>query len=151
MNEVAITCAGIREPAWLNRVELFCNRIMEEMGIDGWEVSLLFCSNTIIRELNKRYRGQDEPTDILSFAQRDCPDDVSPSDHPIFTAGDIVISIESLKQNAWEYKQMEAVELKRLLIHGLLHLKGMDHSGQDNAMIDLQEKILMKFKEEKIF
>ena len=72
-----------------------------------------------IRELNRRYRNRDTPTDVLSFPLADevCPD----------LLGDVVISVDTLRRQARQCKRSVADELLRLLIHGILHLLGYDH------------------------
>lgn len=72
-----------------------------------------------IRELNRRYRNRDTPTDVLSFPLADdvCPD----------LLGDVVISVDTLRRQARQRKRSMADELLRLLIHGILHLLGYDH------------------------
>jgi probable rRNA maturation factor len=69
-----------------------------------------------------------------------------------FTAGDLVISIDSLADNAKQFSVSENEELKRLLIHGILHLNGMDHTTNDTdeEMLQVQEKILAGFSGEVI-
>jgi len=64
-----------------------------------------------------------------------------------FNAGDIVISLDSLRSNAETFNVTMNEELKRLLIHGILHLSGMDHSDNDpqQEMLQLQEKILKEY------
>ena len=67
-----------------------------------------------------------------------------------FTAGDIVISLDSLKKNCSDFEVSEDEELKRLLIHGILHLAGYDHSDNspEQEMLKLQERILATFMQE---
>jgi probable rRNA maturation factor len=151
MNDIAVSCSGIEEPGWLDRLQPFCLKVLESLGVDGWEVSLLLCSDEIIGELNRRYRGNDAPTDVLSFSQENDSGITSPGDPPIFIAGDIVVSLDTLSANAEIFGVTEEEELKRLLVHGLLHLKGMDHEAGESDMISLQEEILKNYKEEKIF
>ena len=69
-----------------------------------------------------------------------------------YVAGDIVISIDSLKKNAIEFSVSENEELKRLIIHSILHLSGMDHgdNSKDQPMLILQEDILKLFNDVKI-
>ena len=55
------------EPAWLCLVEPFIAEVLRELDISGWEVSVLFCADAFIRELNKMYRNIDAATDVLSF------------------------------------------------------------------------------------
>ena len=77
---------------------------------------------------------------------------VDESGVPRYVAGDIVISIDSLKKNAINFFVSENEELKRLIIHSILHLSGMDHSdnSKDQPMLVLQEDILKLFNDIKI-
>lgn len=133
------------EPAWLCRVEPFIAEVLRELGISGWEVSVLFCADAFIRELNKMYRNIDAATDVLSFEQ-----DAQYTDEDgalWFNAGDIVISVDTLKRSSSEFAVSEDEELKRLLIHGILHLNGMDHADNslEQPMLQFQEKVLSHF------
>lgn len=108
------------------------------------EFSLHFVSDDEIRALNRDYRGKDEPTDILTFALSDG------EAFPTFEGeerelGDIFISLESMRRNAAAFSVPEEEELKRLLIHGTLHLLGFDHATNDFAsepMLIRQEEMM---------
>jgi probable rRNA maturation factor len=65
-------------------------------------------------------------------------------------AGDVVISLDTLQRNAEDNNISADEELKRLLIHGFLHLKGMDHHEEKSEMLKIQESILEEFMEERI-
>jgi probable rRNA maturation factor len=110
----------------------------------------VLCDDQTIKALNARYRGRDEATDVLSFelGAEETGDDGSARWLP----GDIVISLDGLEENARYFKVSEDEELRRLLIHGILHLDGMDHQTNDEAepMIVLQERILTRLGEERI-
>ena len=58
---------GIEKPVWLDGVEPFIQTVMEKLSYDKEEISVLFCSNEFIQELNKNYRQIDSATDVLSF------------------------------------------------------------------------------------
>ena len=58
---------GIEKPEWLDGVEPFVQTVMEKLSYDKEEISVLFCSNEFIQELNKNYRHIDSATDVLSF------------------------------------------------------------------------------------
>lgn len=79
-----------------------------------------------MRELNLQYRGIDKPTDVLSFPQIDQFRGVEFCNQPI-SLGDIIIDLHQAKRQAEDYGSGFYEELKRLLIHGLLHLLGYDH------------------------
>ena len=109
------------------------------MGKTRWELSVLLCDNPNMKELNSTYRGIDSPTDVLSFNQ-----DAFPAEGGIRVAGDIVISMDMLQENAREFRVTPNEELKRLLIHGMLHLVGMDHDedGDNGEMLRSQESLV---------
>ena len=154
LNLVEIRAINVETPQWVSNLEKFCLDVMADLGQKKWDVSLLLCDNEFIRDLNKRYRNMDNPTDVLTFPQQEMNHAAS---HAI--GGDIVISMERSKENAIEYNQTHKNELKRLVIHGMLHLYGMDHtdtiSGENgkelSEMLALQERILRKHSEESLF
>ena len=127
-------------------VKDFLLKVLEKLGKDKWEVSILFTGDAFIQKLNRDYRGKDEPTDVLSFAQVDNKEHF-PSKIGRFYAGDIVISMDTLAKNADYFGISVNEELKRLLVHGILHLSGMDHKNNnpDQPMLMEQEKILNQF------
>ncbi|UCF98613.1 MAG: rRNA maturation RNase YbeY [Spirochaetaceae bacterium] len=146
MNAVEVASAEIDDPGWLRRCRRFAAKVLDIRGIHRWELSILLTDDETIRGLNKRYRAVDTPTDVLSFSQETDPN--APGNIP---AGDIVISMETMSRNARERLIHEEEELKRLLIHGILHLEGLDHEDEDSEMIKLQESILVDLKKERIF
>lgn len=77
-----------------------------------------------IKKLNRIYRGKDKATDVLSF-----PSGFDPFEHavPGSCLGDLVISIETARRQAAQYDVSLRDELKRLIVHGYLHLLGYDH------------------------
>ena len=147
MNHVEITALDIREPEWVVSCRIFTEKILETLDIDGWEVSLAFCSDEYIRSLNNTYRSIDGSTDVLSFPQEEGRQD---QDSGPYIAGDIVISLDTLAENAEKFDISENEELKRLIIHGILHLCGMDHetNGPEENMLMLQEKLLRETGED---
>jgi len=90
-------------------------------------------------------RKKDEPTDILSFPQFEKNEiETMPHYETTVCAGDLVISLPSVRKNAEEFRVLFNEELRRVLIHGILHLKGLDHSTNDEMepMLLFQEEIL---------
>ena len=130
-------------------IEEFCLKLLDALEIDNWEFSVLFCDDDYMTELNDQYRNKKEPTDVLTFCDADTGGSwnaVVDNDSPYY-AGDVVISVETLIKNSELFKVDTVEELKRLLLHGILHLKGMDHktNNDDEAMLRLQESILKDF------
>jgi probable rRNA maturation factor len=97
-------------------------RICKGEGLTGTvEVSLLFCDDDFITDLNRRYRRKNSPTDVLSFEQ-------SPSaGMGPRVLGDIVISLETAERNCGGDRALMRDEVNLLFCHGLLHLLGHDH------------------------
>ncbi|MBI3912133.1 MAG: rRNA maturation RNase YbeY [Armatimonadetes bacterium] len=92
------------------------------------EVSVLFCTDALIHELNRRYRGVDRPTDVLSFPQESPAPPEGP--HPL---GDVVISVETAAQQAVERGRPLDEEVAWLFLHGVLHLLGYDDATAAEA------------------
>jgi len=144
---------GIREPEWLDAVQGFIQTAAGALNFDGEEISVLFCNDEYIRELNKSYRNIDSSTDVLSF---EGDEEYEDEEGKWKCVGDIVISLETLPVNAEYFNEDSNAELKRLLVHGLLHLNGMDHGEEhiqkgeapQGEMLVLQENILEKLKDE---
>jgi probable rRNA maturation factor len=142
----------LRRPAWASRAAGFCKKVLRKLHLDNFELSVVFCNNNFIRSLNRRFRGKDEPTDILSFSQEEgavLPEKAGGAR----VIGDMVISLDMLTANGRDFSVPEEEELKRLLVHGILHLAGKDHAGPgpEEPMLILQEEILQELSEEKIF
>ena len=156
MNRVYVAMQdGVEEPEWFERTEPFVQKALKELKFDGEEISMLLCDDTCMQELNKTYRNIDSTTDVLSFENDEEYED---EEGKWKCVGDIVISLDTLPVNAEYFNESRNDELKRLIVHGLLHLNGMDH-GEEHIekgvapvceMLVLQEKVLEKLKDEKI-
>ena len=133
------------------RVENFISEVLNDLNLKNWDISLLFCDDAFIQNLNKQYRDIDSPTDVLSFEQGD--EYFDEAGETRFMAGDIVISLDSLRFNAEEFNVEINEELKRLIVHGILHLNGMDHSDNspEQEMLKFQEKLLVQYKNIEIY
>ena len=145
MNRVAINVEEVPPPAWKVRAESFILRVLERLGRDRWDLSVLFCGNSYIESLNTQYRNKEEATDVLSFKLGEALGDR-------YLPGDIVISLETLRENAEYFQVSEDEELRRLLVHGILHLDGLDHDTNEpeEPMLQLQEKLLCDLTGERI-
>ena len=129
-------------------IEKFCLSVLNELGIEGWEFSVLFSNDDYIAELNGEFRQKEGPTDVLTFSECDNNDGwAAVNEDSAYYAGDIIISIDSLKRNTEDFDVSGMEELQRLLIHGILHLAGMDHktNNADEEMLIKQEDILSRF------
>jgi len=106
-------------------VEELCALAFASAGIHDGHVAITFVGEERIRELNREFRGRDEPTDVLSFGV----DEDGPSAGPR-ELGDIVICLERTR------------ELREAIVHGALHLGGMDHERDEGEMLALQAQLL---------
>ena len=106
------------------------------------ELSLIITDDEAIRELNRRFRGVDAPTDVLAFGTGTEEHFVSAPERPPYL-GDVVISYQRALAQAEELGHAVAEELKLLVIHGILHLLGYDHQEEDAArkMREREERI----------
>lgn len=129
------------------------SRIDEAAG-NGFAIALI--SDGRMRQLNKFFRGKDFTTDVLSFPHEPdefelnapiavASDSGSPIDNSGKFLGDIVISVEQAARQADENGLTLEVEIKQLILHGLLHLCGYDHetdNGEMNAReLELRERL----------
>lgn len=123
------------------------------------EVYLLLTDNEGIQSINKEHRNLDKPTDVLSFPQIDF---ASPKDYDTMETmieayvnpetdavvlGDIVISMERVKEQAEEYGHSLEREFSFMIVHSMLHLVGYDHIEENDEILMLKEqKEIMKHK-----
>lgn len=111
------------------------------------DVYITLTNNQEIHEINRDYRDVDRPTDVLSFPmyERDeigiLKEDKQGDEEEIL--GDIIVSVEKVREQAEEYGHSFERELAYLVTHGMLHLLGYDH------MVD-EEKVVMREREEAI-
>jgi probable rRNA maturation factor len=97
------------------------------------KVSILLTTDWAIRRLNKQFRGIDKATDVLSFPVADSG--ISG------VAGDLAISVPTARRQAIEQGHSLAVEIKVLMLHGVLHLAGFDHETDDGEMARRERRL----------
>ncbi|HEY6449276.1 MAG TPA: rRNA maturation RNase YbeY [Candidatus Cybelea sp.] len=119
-------------------------RLLGAIGERGSELSLSLVNDDTIRSLNRSYRGRDAATDVLSFPLESINSvegggALEPA-VPERLLGDVVISVETAKRQAAAYDAPLQLELYRLLIHGLLHLKGHDHMAVSERRVMQREE-----------
>lgn len=112
------------------------------------ELSIVLCDDMFIQQLNRTYRNKDAPTDVLAFSMSE-GEEVGFGSRIL---GDIVISVETADRQAREAGVSTSHEVTSLLIHGLLHLLGYDHTTPDQSRMmfakarELEKHILAKKK-----
>jgi probable rRNA maturation factor len=137
--------ARISEPRWSERlddVEGLCRRVLTSASAHmraGGEVSVLFTDDAEMQVLNRRWRGLDKPTDVLSF----------PADGPKIPGaaaylGDIALGYETAMADAETMGRPAAAHVSHLLVHGFLHLLGYDHvESADAAVMEPLEAMIL--------
>ena len=130
-------------------VEKVLHKCFEEEGILDSKliITITFTTPEEIKKINKKYRKIDKATDVLSFPmfEKDELDEKIKNKDFLYedVLGDIIISIEKVKEQAEEYGHSFERELSYMLVHGFYHLMGYDH-------IEEEDKKMMRPKEEKI-
>jgi probable rRNA maturation factor len=143
MNEIELISELDTQPREFDYIEPFILSILDSIGADNWQMGLVATDDAGIREYNRRWRNIDKATDVLSFVQDDGELIPLMPGMPK-EAGDIVVSLETVARNAGESGSTYDEELRRVIIHGILHLNGLDHPGDryDSGMLKLQEELL---------
>jgi probable rRNA maturation factor len=149
VNRVEFSVENTQAPSWLDAARLFIQKVLARLSRDDWDLSVLFCDNAYIRDLNARFRNKDEATDILSFPLGET---IVEEGLARYLPGDLVISLETLEENARYFSVSCDEELRRLFIHGILHLDGMDHASnaETEPMLQFQEEIVAQLNGERI-
>jgi probable rRNA maturation factor len=128
--ETSVECAGWSALEGLDAlVAESLQSALEESGdelVEGVEVSLLFCDDARIQELNRNFRGQDKPTNVLSFPSPD-------SHETAHFIGDIAVAYETVAREAQEQGKTLKQHCRHMIVHGFLHLLGYDHEEEAEA------------------
>jgi probable rRNA maturation factor len=114
----------------------FCDRLLDALDEPERAPSVAFVSRRVIQGLNRRFRGKDYPTDVLSFS---CADAL---ESERFFLGEIVVAPEVAAAQAVRWRKTLQDEMRMLLAHGLLHLLGFDHERDDGRMLRVQRRLL---------
>jgi probable rRNA maturation factor len=121
---IATDTLGVDAPA-LGELEQLCALALASAAVDDGHVAIEFVDEARIRELNRDHRGHDEPTDVLSFGVDEDGFSAGPRE-----LGDIVICAA------------HTGDIREAVVHGALHLTGMDHETDDGEMLTLQRELL---------
>ncbi len=120
-------------------LEGFVRRVRQTVKLKG-SVNILVTTSAEVRSLNRRFRGKNKATDVLSF-----PAELLGAGKRIL-AGDIAISADVAAQNADSLGHSVAEEVKILALHGILHLAGFDHDRDSGQMARKELVLRLRFK-----
>jgi probable rRNA maturation factor len=148
-------------PVELERWSTLARSVLESRGVRGGaEVSLLFVDESAIAALNERFLDRPGATDVLAFPVEDDPlpggrfpdlggtgPGVDPADAPPLLLGDVVVCPAVAARHASERSVAYDDEIALLVVHGILHLLGMDHEADADAeaMEALEQELLAAF------
>ena len=121
-----------------NKIELWVNQIVKNHQKQTGDINYIFCSDEYLLEINKKYLNHDYFTDIVSFNY--CEGNI--------VSGDIFISLDRVGENAIEFQTLDT-EMLRVLIHGVLHLIGLDDqtTAEKQIMRLAEDTAIQKFIE----
>jgi len=108
----------------------FARKVLLAAGEEIGEISVAFVNDKAMRALNRKFRGKNKTTDVLTF--------------PGENACEIVISVDRAKRQAAEERHSVATELRYLLLHGILHGLGYDHESDEGQMDKLEVAVREK-------
>jgi probable rRNA maturation factor len=107
------------------------------VGLRG-EVEVLLASDKTLRRLNREWRGKDKATDVLSFPAAE--------EMAAVYGGDLAVSLETAQRQAEEHGHSLRDEVRILLLHGLLHLAGMDHEADAGEMAEREAELRKRLR-----
>lgn len=134
----AAASAPFRLPS-ANTVRRFLAQAQTAVGLRG-QVTVLLTTDKAIRTLNRRFRGKNKPTDVLSFPAE------GPGAKEENIAGDLAISVPTAARQAAAQEHSLATEIKVLILHGLLHLAGYDHETDEGRMARRERLLRARLK-----
>jgi probable rRNA maturation factor len=135
-----------RIPLAVGPLTSFCEQVRHELGFPEESVTVCFVSDPAIARMNRKFRGKQGPTDVLSFPAhrsrarggRLLQRRQTRSGHYV---GDVVISPETARRYARRRSHGLASELRVLILHGMIHLAGFDHEKDSGEMMQIERRL----------
>lgn len=115
----------------------FGDRALQAIGKDEKNATIVFVSDGAIKELNRRFRGRNYATDVLSFPIEAAPFEIENQS----LLGEVVVSVQRATAQAKEHGLSFSDEVRQLILHGLLHLCGHDHETDRGEMNRLELRL----------
>ena len=134
------------DEGWVRRI---AQTVLKAEGVvSPYEVSLVFTDSETVKQLNRDYRGVDEPTDVLAFymlPQKEADSSFALPPDGVTRLGEVIISYPQAIEQAKEQGHSPERELALLVIHGILHLLGYDHEEpEEEAKMRTREKEILE-------
>ena len=136
---------GVMDEGWARRI---AQTVLKAEGVaPPYEVSLVFTDSETVKQLNRDYRGVDEPTDVLAFymlPQKEVDDSFALPPDGVTRLGEVIISYPQAVAQAKKQGHSPERELALLIIHGILHLLGYDHEEpeEESKMRERERELL---------
>lgn len=136
---------GVMDGGWAKEI---VRQILKAEGVaPPYEVSLVFTDSETVQQLNRDYRGLDEPTDVLAFymlPQKGTDSSFALPPDGVTRLGEVIISYPQAIEQAKEQGHSTERELALLIVHGILHLLGYDHeeAGEESKMRARERELL---------
>ena len=126
----------------IDAVHDLAGHVLSSEGRSGGEVDIVFCGDSRITELNREWLDRDGPTDVIAF-------DLFEGDDPAVVEGEVYIDITQAERQAPEFDVTLEEEVRRLVVHGILHLIGYTDTGapgETERMKERQEELVAGWK-----
>jgi len=120
-------------------VKRISEKVLKQEKRQG-DVSIVFVDAKKMQSLNKKYRGENKVTDVLSFSQGSIVSEFFNLPNGYFELGEIIVCLTKVKKNAQEFKSDFEKELGWVIIHGILHILGYDHEKSEKQAERMREK-----------
>ncbi len=125
-----------RVPVAIHPLQQFYERVRRELGFAPESVTIQLISDDTMARFNESFRNKHGPTDVLSF-----PANSARPAHGAEYIGDIAISPETARRNARRFSRSFPVEMRILILHGMIHLAGFDHETDHGEMDRLERRL----------
>jgi len=137
---------GVVNQGWVRRI---AQTVLKAEGVaPPYEVSMVFTDSETVQQLNRDYRGVDEPTDVLAFcmlSQKEADSSFALPPDGVTRLGEVIVSYPQAIEQAREQGHSTERELALLVIHGILHLLGYDHEEpEEESKMRERERDLLK-------
>lgn len=138
-NSVAVHSDLGEPPSWTETLARYVLLALSTLGVRDGEIAIRLMGDERMRDLNRRFRSRDEVTDVLSFPGADAA-----------YLGDIAVNLKQVQRQAVDFAVPFEQELRRMVVHGVLHLCGYAHQTNDatiEPMLLVQEELLTQHEE----